>query len=164
MIKKLEKAVQLLTKHFHPDDENSRKPVLPHDIRVAAYLSENDYSDEVVLAGLLHDAIEWSDLTEQILRDAFGDKVVKLVLACTKDDSIKDSDEKIEELIKRCARNGQDALIVKTADILDSYEHYTKTNNKDELEYCRKNAGAILEYKPENFDDPIFNKLKKLYE
>lgn len=155
-----EKAVRLLTTHMPPSDENSRKPILFHDIRVGVYLYENGYVKEVVLAGLLHDAIEWSKISEKMLRDEFGDQVVKLVLASTKDDSIADKEEKTTELIKRCIQNGQDALIVKAADILDSFKWYSSQDNKEELQYCMRNANAIFKFKPGNFDDKIFDKLK----
>jgi (p)ppGpp synthase/HD superfamily hydrolase len=155
-----EKAIRLLTKYMPPSDENSRKPILFHDIRVGVYLYENGYSSDIVLAGLLHDAIEWSKITKQMLKDNFGDNVVKLVLASTKDDSIENKEEKTTELIKRCVQNGQDALIVKTADIIDSFKFYSKVDNKSELQYCMRNANAILEYKPDDFDDKIFDELK----
>ncbi|MBI4592236.1 HD domain-containing protein [Candidatus Uhrbacteria bacterium] len=155
-----EKAVRLLTAYMPPSDENSRKPILFHDIRVGVYLYENDYAQDVVLAGVLHDAIEWSKANEKMLRDEFGDNVVRLVLASTKDDSIADKEEKTIELIKRCVQNGQDALIVKTADILDSFKWYSRQDNKNELQYCMRNANAIFKFKPNNFDDKIFNELK----
>jgi len=95
-----------------------------------------------------------------MLRDEFGNKVVRLVLANTKDDSIADKEEKTNELIKRCIQNGQDALIVKAADILDSFKWYSSQDNKNELQYCMRNVNAILKFKPDNFDDKIFDELK----
>ena len=85
---------------------------------------------------------------------------MKLVKASTKDDSITDAKEKITELIKRCAANGQDALKIKTADILDSFKYYSSQNNIEQLKYCVRNANAILEFKSDNFDDRIFEELK----
>lgn len=162
---KFEEAVRLLTKYMTPSDENSRKPVLFHDIRVGTYLYENGYSPDIVLAGVLHDAIEWSEITEATIQDEFGDTVLKLVLASTKDDSITDKTEKTNELINRCIQNGQDALIVKAADIIDSFKWYSSQNNEEQLKnHCMKNANTILELKPKNFDDKIFNELKKWQE
>jgi len=157
---KFEKAVRLLVEHFPVSDESSRKPVLSHDIRVGVYLYNNEYSEDIVLAGLLHDAIEWSRATEQMLRDEFGDNVVKLVLASTKDDLIIDKQEKTNELIKRCVSNGEDALIIKTADIIDSFNWYASQDSKRELGYCMRNANAIFKFKPNNFNDKIFDELK----
>jgi (p)ppGpp synthase/HD superfamily hydrolase len=156
-----EKAVRFLTEHMPISNENSRKPVLVHDIRVGVYLYENGYSQNIVLAGILHDAIEWSNASEDMLRNDFGDNVVKLVLASTKNDLIADKEEKTNELIKRCVQNGQDALIVKTADIIDSFKWYSSQNNEDELKnHCVKNAEAIFKFKPTDFEDKIFDELK----
>lgn len=157
----IEKAIRILVKRLPSSEKNSRKPILFHAIRVGTYLYDNDYKKNVVLAGFLHDIIEWSNAKPSLLENEFNKEIFRLVLANTKDDSIKNNTEKINELIERCARNGQDALIIKTADILDSFKWYSKQNNKKELEYCTKNANAILKLKPNNFDDKIFSELKK---
>lgn len=125
------------------------------------YLYENGYSEDVVLAGFLHDTVEgWTTATEQVVRDAFDDNVMRLVLASTKDYSIKDSAERTIELIKRCVQNGQDALIVKTADTIDSFKWYLGRNNEDELNTCVETADAIFEFKLDDFNDKIFLDLK----
>jgi guanosine-3',5'-bis(diphosphate) 3'-pyrophosphohydrolase len=117
-----EKAVRMLAEHFPVSEEGSKKPVLFHDIRVGVYLYEKNYSCDIILAGLLHDALEFSNITEELIKDEFGENVLKIVKACTKDRSIENSDERIEELVKRCAEVGRDALIVKAADTLDSFK------------------------------------------
>lgn len=155
-----DKAVRLLAEGTTASDESSRKPLLPHDIRVGVYLYNRGYEDEVVIAGVLHDALEFSTISEQEIQSMFGERVLALVKANTKDDSIEDKQEKTNELIKRCVDCGQDALIIKAADIMDSYAFYTEEQNVDQLEYCRRNAGAIFEYKPNSFDDPVFEELR----
>ncbi len=161
---KFEKAVRILSEYMPPSDGDSRKPIMFHDIRVGVYLYENGYSEDVVLAGVLHDAIEWSSADEQLLRDEFGDNVVRFIFASTKDDTIADKAEKINELIQRCVQNGQDALIIKTADIIDSFKWYSSQDNEGELKYCMRNANAIFKFKPEDFNDRIFDELKSWQE
>ncbi len=156
-----EKAVRILAQYMPPSDETSRKPIMFHDIRVGMYLYNRGYSEDIVLAGILHDVLEWSSLDEQTLKDEFGDNVTRLVLASTKDETIADKNEKSRELIERCIRNGQDALIVKTADIIDSFKWYSRQKNEKELQgHCVKNAKAILEAKPEEWDDDLFDELR----
>ena len=155
-----EKAVRLLVDHLPISDKTSRKPILFHDIRVGVYLYENEYSEDIILAGLLHDVIEWSSATEQMIKNEFGNNIVKLILANTKDDTIEDQEDKTKELIQRCVKSGQDALVIKAVDIIDSFKWYSKQNNKDEIQYCLRNAKAIFQYKPDSFDDKIFNELK----
>ncbi len=98
-----------------------------------------------------------------MLREEFGDAIADIVVACTKDDTIKDSVEKIEKIIKQCVVVGKNALIVKAADIIDSYKWYNATQNMNELKYCNRNAEAIFRFKSDILKDPIFNELRKLY-
>lgn len=154
-----EKAIRMLSKFMPEPKEDSRKPVLFHDIRVGVYLYENGYSSDIVLSGVLHDALEFSEISEEMLRVDFGEKILEIVKANSKDRTIEDSDKRIEENIQRCAKSGEEALIVKTADIVDSFKHYTATQNENELEYCRKTMKMIKKHKPENFNDPIFKKI-----
>lgn len=154
-----EKAIRLLAQYFPVSDEKSRKPRLFHLVRVGTYLYEKNYPEHIVLAGVLHDAIEWSSITTEMLRTEFGNVVTDLVLANTQSKTITDKVEKTNELIERCARHGQNALIVKAADVIDSFKWYTNQDNKSELEYCMRNADAIFRYKPAEFEDEIFKEL-----
>ncbi len=159
---KFEEGVRFLSEYVLVADANSRKPVLFHSIRVGVYLYENSYAQDIVLAGLLHDTVEgWTTATEQMVREKFGDEVMRLVLASTKDYSIEDSEDRTIELIKRCVQNGQDALIVKAADTIDSFKWYVSQNNEMEIQTCIKTTNAILKFKPENFNDKIFDELIK---
>lgn len=157
-----ENAVRLLVEHMPPSEEGSRKPILFHDIRVGTHLYRKGYSRNIVLAGVLHDAIEWSDITEELLRDGFEENILRIVLANSKDRSIKDSDKRIDDMIERCVAEGEGALIVKAADTIDSFEYYTKTGNKKELSgHCMKTTEAIFQHLPADFHDPIFEELRK---
>ncbi len=155
-----EKAARLLSQSMPVADESTKKPTLFHGLRVGMYLYENKYREDIVVAGVLHDVLEDTVVTSDELQKLFGDDVLRLVEASTKDDSIKDGLEKTNELIKRCSTSGEDALIVKSADILDSFKWYSSQNNEGEIAYCVRNANAIFEYKPEHFKDKIFDELK----
>lgn len=155
-----EKAVRLLVKYFPMSNLETRKPVLFHALRVGGYLYEHNYPQNIVLAGLLHDTFEFSKMKKSTLRKEFGTEIVKLVKANTKNESITDKDDKTIELIQRCVKNGQAALIIKAADIIDSFKYYSKEHNRGQLQYCTRYAKAILRYKPANFKDKIFIELK----
>lgn len=156
-----EKAIHFLTKHFPVAEQGSRKPVLFHDIRVGTYLYNHEYSEDVVIAGFLHDCLEWSEVAEDVLEREFGKNVLNMVKANSKDDSIADKEDRTKDTISRCIAYGQDALIVKTADILDSFVWYTSQKNENQLEYCKRNAKWILDLKPDTFDDEIIEELRK---
>lgn len=155
---KFEDTERFITNHLK-NINNPRKPVLAHDIRVGLYLYERKYSDDIVLASLLHDILEFSEVTEDDLTQKYSQNVIDIIKANTKDDTIRDPKSKTDELIKRCIENGENALIVKTADIMDSFKYYTGQNNIEQLKYCMRNANAIMKHKPENFNDKIFEEL-----
>lgn len=155
-----EKAIRLLVQYLPTSTVDTRKPIIPHVIRVGVYLYEHGYESDIVLAGILHDALEFSQITERMIQENFGNTIAQLVLACTKNDTIQNQEAKTEELIKRCIQNGQNALIVKAADIIDSYKYYTATDNEEQILYCLKNTTAIFKYIPDQYTDRIFKELK----
>lgn len=81
-------------------------------------------------------------------------------MANSKDESI-DKTQRNEELIKRCVAAGQDALIVKVADTIDSFKYYTSVNNDNQLQnYCLVITDLVFKYLPSDFNDKIFGELK----
>ena len=67
---KVEKAVKFLVKAIETSGNNS-KPVILHSIRVAFFLEKESYSNNVVVAALLHDLIEDSATTLKEIGDNF---------------------------------------------------------------------------------------------
>lgn len=159
---RFEKAIRLLSEKL-PLSENLIKPTLFHSIRVGLLLYELGYSENIVLAGLLHDIIEDSDINELEINELFNKEVATIVKANSKNDSILDTKERAEELIRRCILAGENALIVKAADIIDNYHYYAKTNNKKGIKYCLNNSQLLINNIPDRFKDPIFEKLKVIY-
>lgn len=164
----IDHAIRFLTEHIPVSHKDSRKPILPHNVRVGMRLREEyarygcrewKYPVETVLAGFLHDTLEWSPVNETILREKFGEEVVGLVQANTKDDSLKDPIEKARELASRCASKGREALLIKAADILDSFCFYESMRNLGELKYCARSTDAIFEFISAEWKDSIFQDL-----
>jgi hypothetical protein len=97
-----------------------------------------------------------------MLKKEFGENVYAIVQANTKNREIEDPVERRREYIDRCIQVGEEALIVKAADTLDSYHFYQAIGNAEEIERSVDIAKMILEKKPEGFTDSIFKELEKL--
>ena len=69
-----------------------------HSLRVGMYLYQHEYSADVVLGGLLHDILEWTEGSENLLKEEFGERVLAIVKANTKDRSIVDPAERLIDL------------------------------------------------------------------
>ncbi len=138
--------------------ESPNKPAIPHALRVGELLFEKGFSEDVVNAGLLHDVLEWSDTSEQIIRDSFGDHVVSLIKANTKDRSIEDKQARRQAQIDVCLKIGDDALAIKIADNIDSFRYYSDIKDVKEKELQR--CGDWNELLEKNISD----RLRKIFE
>jgi len=156
---KFEKAVRLISSAF-PIEENRRKPILMHVLRVGFYLYENDYSEEIVLGGLLHDVLEFSDVTREDIEREFGGGVLEIVVANTQNREIEGKIERWEDMVIRCVDAGSDSLVVKAADVLDSLKFYKATGNALEIERSVAIGKFLLDKKPEDSNDDIFDNLR----
>ncbi len=85
---------------------------------MATLLHQAGFDDELVAAGLLHDAVERGTLTEQRLHDEMGDAIWSLVLAVTEDSSIESFAERKEGLREQVRAAGERAMTIFAADKL----------------------------------------------
>ena len=135
-----EKAVLEFAKYF--PKESQKKPFFYHSIRVWVFLWNQWYSEEIQIAGLLHDALQ--------------------IVKSNSKNYLLPKEEILEDIVKRCSDYGIDAVIVKIADVYDNFLFYKKVNNIPEIERCKKLANLILKYK-KDYDDKIFNFLEEIF-
>lgn len=99
-------------------------PYLSHLIGVTSLVLEHGGDEDQAIAGLLHDVLEDCGLQhEEAIRDAFGDRVLEIVRACT--DGVPDSHgekppwrERKAAYLKHLADAPEDALLVSACDKL----------------------------------------------
>lgn len=91
-------------------------PFTEHVLAVAELLAENDYPDDVIAAGLLHDVAEHAEVEADSLEGRFGDEVVALVEALTEDASIPKYEDRKREHRDRVAAAGSGAQAIFAAD------------------------------------------------
>jgi GTP pyrophosphokinase len=154
----IEKAIILASESFAKQD-HLIKPALFHSIRVGCWLYARRYETSIVTTGFLHDLVEDTDVTEEMIYKEFGPEVACLVMANTKNDRITDNTIKNDELIKRCLETSEKAAIVKAADIIDNFTYYSELNDQDGIEYCRRNVLSFKKYFKNTYHDSIFTML-----
>ncbi len=89
---------------------------IEHLLAVGELLAVQNYPDEVLAAGLLHDVAEHAEVDPESLRGRFGDEVVELVEALTEDSTISDYEERKKEHRERVAAAGPNAQAIFAAD------------------------------------------------
>jgi (p)ppGpp synthase/HD superfamily hydrolase len=83
---------------------------------VAVLLRNRGFDDEVVAAGLLHDAIEDTDATAEDLRERFGERVAALVAALSDDPGVEDRRARKRALREQVEAAGREAQAIYAAD------------------------------------------------
>jgi len=118
----LEKATRMAVQaHATQKRKGEDLPYITHPIMVALLLSEHDFSEEVIAAGMVHDVIEDTAITEAELRDTLGDAVADIVTAVTNDDSL-DWKEKKQAYIDSVREASIEAKAVAVADKVHNAE------------------------------------------
>ena len=98
----IEKAFKMADRAHEGQVRKSGEPYIIHPLNVAIILSELEMDKETIAAGLLHDVLEDTDVSEMMLRQEFGDEVTLLVSGVTKLEKLPltrvagTSDEKLE--------------------------------------------------------------------
>jgi (p)ppGpp synthase/HD superfamily hydrolase len=93
-------------------------PYLGHPLAVARELRRNGLSEEMQVAGLLHDVVEDSKMTVGDVVERFGVGVGELVAALTDDRTIEDYEERKREHRNRVEEAGPEATSIYAADKL----------------------------------------------
>ncbi len=80
----INKALAMAAKaHEGQHRKKSHTPYIVHPFEVAMILKENGASEDMIIAGLLHDTLEDTDITEDDIKKEFGNKVLELVLGAS---------------------------------------------------------------------------------
>lgn len=137
----IEGAIKYLVHSFETSGDNP-KPVILHSIRVGMDLYNRDYKKCIVIAGLLHDLLEDTDVTPEEIKSKFGKEVTNIVTATTYDESIEDYLDRHYDMYSRCFSLGREAVLVKAADILDNSDYY----GEGDSEALQRNLINKLEY------------------
>jgi len=100
----IERALFFLSNALQDSGHNT-KPVLLHSIQVAEMLWERGFPQDVVIAAVLHDVVEDTDITIDDVGQSFGHQVAVYVDALTVSDT-----QDIMQSFARTAELGSEAL------------------------------------------------------
>lgn len=101
------------------DSGHNTKPVLLHSIQVAEMLWERDFSQDAVIAAVLHDVVEDTAITIEDVEQHFGEQVAQYVNALTISDT-----QDVTQSFARTAELGSEALSIRVADLIQNSYYY----------------------------------------
>ena len=101
--------------------------------------------DLLIQCALLHDTIEDTDCTYQLIKDEFGAEVADGVLALTKNSDFSSKYEKMKDSLARIKQQPQEVWMVKLCDRITNLQPPPKHWNKEKISNYRDEAILILE-------------------
>ena len=117
-----EKALRLAIRaHSGQVRKSDGSPYISHPIMVAMLLQEHGFSEEVIAAGLTHDVLEDTTVTESELQAELGSEVVGYVTAVSEDTSLVWEDRK-QQYVQSVVAASEGAKAVCIADKIHNTE------------------------------------------
>ncbi|GGE48045.1 guanosine polyphosphate pyrophosphohydrolase [Pullulanibacillus camelliae] len=116
---KLDRAIAFAAKaHKKQERKATGIPYISHPFSVAMLLSQIGCSEDVVIAGLLHDTLEDTETTYEQLQGEFGSTVAEYVLGCSEPDKSKPWQERKQHTIQSIKRASEEICLIICADKL----------------------------------------------
>lgn len=139
----LEHAIDFATKAHEGQKRKSGEPYIIHPLAVASILTEWDMDIDTIIAGVLHDTVEDTDVTLEQIESLFGRDVAFLVDGVTKVGQARAGMKNLDSYLPQTKDNlsklliavGKDVrvIIIKLADRLHNMrtlEHMTREKQK----------------------------------
>lgn len=106
----------------------------------------SDWSEDVYIASILHDTIEDTDATRDMVTNAFGHSVASLVMEVTDISVPEDGNRAFRKKLdlRHLTRASRPALIIKLADTIDNMRDI-EANDPDFAEVYRREKKEFLE-------------------
>lgn len=162
--RKILEAVELATRAHEDQKRDSEDPFIIHPIRVANMLiyDLNITDTELIIAGLLHDVVEDSDITAGEIARQFGEPVGSLVIKLTRYEDKETKREKFEKDLIGPA----DVRFIKTCDWVDNLRSLPYSIKRDEkFERIKREAGEMyIALAEATGNDWLVSEMKKAYE
>lgn len=161
--KEMDSAFHFVSRCLEESGHNT-KPVLFHSFKVAMSLYSSGYSRDIVIASILHDLLEDTDVTYDNLVMQYGAHIANIVKAVTFDSKINDKLEQAKDMFQNCLKFGYEALIIKCADLLDNI-HYVScvANVKERTKLLLKYELFLNMAEDVLKNEIVYLNLKKLY-
>jgi len=109
-------------------------PYITHPLAVGILLAKTGASEDIIIAGILHDTIEDTDVMKHEIVDQFGKEVTKMVNDVTEQDKSLPWVERKKLALEHIPHMSHGSHMVKTADVLhnmiDQITDYEKEGDK----------------------------------
>ena len=118
----INKAIYWARKYHGDQKRKSGEPFYSHPLEVAYMISDYKLNTDVIVASILHDIVEDTEITVEMIHDSFGHRIAEMVDRLTRDrpDGTKLS---VNEILNNSYQeNDKEALLIKLVDRLHNIQ------------------------------------------
>ena len=159
--KTVEKAILYLVQASIKSGHNP-KPFVLHSIRTGLVLYHQNCPLNVIVAAILHDVVEDTDVRIGEVENEFGSEVAQLVAANSFNPEIRKKEDRDIELLDRCKKGGRWALLIKATDILDNSAYFHLCMDEEQFDWLLEKTGYFLDISSgELAEEQVWQSLKQ---
>lgn len=160
--------------HAHTGQKRKGKETsyISHPLSVGLLLASSGAQEEVIIAGILHDTIEDTDVTYEDLVKEFGKDIADTVNDVTEQDKSLPWEERKQAALDHVKDMKPEAVLVKTADVLHNMsDQLADFKIEGESMFIKFNAGKekqleryeklVTAIKETHIYNPLFPELEK---
>src|SRR3989338_5588210 len=137
--KKLKEAITFSIKTHEVYQKQKRKgkdiPYITHPLTVGLILAHAGASEDVIIAGILHDTVEDSSpeksVSKEMIAERFGESVAALVMSVTEEAQSRPWEVRKNDALEHIAHFSHGSLLVKSADTIWNVSEIMDDHRKD---------------------------------
>ena len=96
---RIEEAIEVAAEAHHGQyRKGTRTPYITHPYAVGLILMEAGCAEAVIIAGILHDTVEDTELTLEFIQERFGDHIANIVDGCSENKALRWRARKTERI------------------------------------------------------------------
>lgn len=125
----------------------SDEPYVMHPLRVAQIVRSVDHTEDMIVAALLHDTVEDTDVTLLDIKNAFGPSIASMVAWLTDVSTPYHGNREIRKKLDRLHLSlaPGEVQTIKIADMLDNSESIRRHDNNFWSVYRREKISLLLD-------------------
>ena len=140
----INKAIYFAKKYHDGQLRKSGEPFYSHPLEVAYMISDYNLKTDVIAASILHDVVEDTEVTINMILETFGERVAEMVNRLTRDrpDGTKLS---VKEIIRMAYKNGdKEVLLIKIFDRLHNLQNIHFLTADKQIKVAKETLNTVL--------------------
>ena len=140
----INKAIYFAKKYHDGQLRKSGETFYSHPLEVAYMISDYNLKTDVIVASILHDIVEDTEVTINMILETFGQRVAEMVNRLTRDrpDGTKLS---VKEIIRMAYKNGdKEVLLIKIFDRLHNLQNIHFLTADKQIKVAKETLNTVL--------------------